>query len=349
MKFRSAAMVMIFSLLAIFGSVVQAQDDDVDVDLCFNLSEADCEVFNAAGDNQLGDVQSARANLTLSLVATDVPVDEEGGLFVTTTLDIDGFIDFIAGEDTGNVTDLNFENAQGVFTVSGMTEGGTDEGVLEPTELEFRVVDDIFYWFAEPNGEWRSLDLNAARDDESFGEDFVPGGIGGGDSDDADALFDTSNLEEIADTLVDIDGLFNHVRVGDTFTLTIDLQAMEILLEEDFEDELDLILDRVAEVDPTTAFLLPAVPALISEGTIVIEQRLNPERNIFEFTALTLTFNAELADLLLGISNEDPVVVNFNLTTSLEMFDTIAMATVPDAEVTVIEPADFFDNIIDDE
>lgn len=285
MTFRSLFLTAFMSMLLLVGGIVSAQDFDP----CFGLSADDCAVINDASANGIGDATAFTLEVSIEFSADNIP-DE---LLTSTTFSLVGAIDIAEAPDT----ELGVEMA-GAFDISATENGEPVDGM---GTLEVRLVDDVIY-IVDPEGEAVSVDVLALL--ESDAVDAQLGALGLGDDADADAMddlpVDTTQIFALLDIL-NLPGLLNYERAGDDFIFTVDLSALQALLEEDNAELLNDIVETASEVEPTAAFIIPVIPSLISNGIIEINQTVDTGANI----VTNISFDMDLAVSLGALTTGD--------------------------------------------
>lgn len=286
MTFRSLFLTAFMSMLLLVGGVVSAQDFDP----CFGLSADDCAVINDASANGVGDATAFTLEVSIEFSADNIP-DE---LLTSTTFSLVGAIDIAEAPDS----ELGVEMA-GSFDISATENGEPVDGM---GTLEVRLVDDVIY-IVDPEGEAASVDVLALLESDAVDAQLDALGLGddAGADDAMDELpVDMAQIFALLDIL-NLPGLLNYERAGDDFIFTVDLSALQALLEEDNEALLNSIVETASEIEPSAAFIIPAIPALISNGIIEITQTVDTGANI----VTNISFDMDLAVSLGALTTGD--------------------------------------------
>lgn len=307
MKFRNTILTLVALFTLLVAGVATAQDD-MGVDPCFGLADDDCAVINEASANGIGDAESFTVDFTIDFVGTDVDT-------------IFALVGSIAGdpgaaEDAVSSVMFSLDSSIDVAEGSGMTglyvsgefvlTSSTDDSDVEEQVINVLLVDDVLY-IADggDEGEWMSINLLELLADE---------GVSEGVSDLMDSAGDTSALGVDPSGLssllgiLDLPGFLTYERAGDDFVFNVDFAVLQQLLDEENEELLNELVTAGAEVDPTLAFLLPAIPTLINSGNFTVTQTVNPETS----TLSNIGVGSNI-DLALGALAGTDAVTNLDL------------------------------------
>lgn len=346
MKIRALGLSLLLLIALAFSSVLSAQD--LDLDPCFGLAAADCEVINQASVNALP-TENYTISMSIDFAFAGTSFDPEVPA-AAVNFNMAGDVNIVMVDDssfTPNVSGLftinaNSENLGQLAALAGGAAPGGAEPTLDPVEnmmIEFRIVDDIFY-LANPddNSEWVSLDLIAVLDDPAFGENLPlnPNALG----EDADALLagiDPEALLSALNGLINLPGLFSYTRAGDDFTWVMDLSALSQLLEEENADTLTALGDAFAGVtgdeggaaafDPTALVSL-GVGFIGPDSQITVTQGVDTAAQFVD----DLGFDMVLDLALLGTASLD---VDFGVGN----FDGVTASVAPE-NAEAIDPAE---------
>ena len=304
MKFRSTLLTVLTFLALMTGALVQAQDD-MGIDPCFGLAEADCTVINEASANGLGDATSFTVDVNI-----DFSGSELSGLFDAlaafggemdlgpiasineATFTLDGTFDVAMDEagETGSVA--------GSFTTSFSQDGG------EVTELAMDVVLLEDFAYINDGEGWKSIDLERLSEIEG-GDMFDMMGMEDGDMAEGDAMDAANPLGDMMNEdmlgsmtgLLEIPGFVTYERMGDDFAFTVDFTALQILLTDDYEAIYEELILTASEVDPMMAFMIPTILTIFNEGNISIVQTVDSDANIVSAYDVDATLSLSLAML----------------------------------------------------
>lgn len=324
MKARTRTVTLMLILSLLVSGLVSAQDDDMgDFDPCFGLAEADCAVINDASANGLNDAQSFSIAMDINFVAENVPDESLSTLTFTQV----GSLDVIVNPDATFGADIH-----GSFEVS-YSQGDAD---LENQQIEFSMVDETFYF--TQGSEWLSIDLAQVMESDEFKEQFEAFGIDLDDfmNDPENAELDEEQVEEMQAGLlplmgiIDLPGFITYERSGDDFVFTVDMSVLQALLEEENEDLINDISAAAAQIDPTLAFMLPAIPALIQSGTIEIVQSVNTADNYVEGIDFNLDLTAALGAMFTGDTSMPPTQADLAVTIDFVNIDSVETIVAPE-------------------
>lgn len=314
---------ILLTLLALFtlfmGSVAQAQEG---FDLCFGLAEADCAAINAASANGIGDAESFTLDLSIDLAVDNIA--EEG--MTAFTFAMDGALDFAMSDSETGVA------MAGAFDLSFSQNGGD---VTEQT-IELALVDDFAYFNVDGEG-WQSVDLMRLIEDETFTAQLDAFGVDADTGEIDEAMMEDLPVDPMALMpllqILDLPGFLNYERMGDDFVFTIDLSALQALLEEENEELLNSIIEVASEVDPSAAFFIPAIPALINTGTITVTQTIDPNLNIINHIGFDVNLEANLLQLSTGDPQAPATTVFLDVDLGISNLDGVSGLEAPaDAE-----------------
>lgn len=277
------------SLVALVG-VASAQD------MNFGLSADDAAYLTTASENGLAALGSSfQQDFTLDVSVTGVP---DGGDF---SLNIVGTGPVIANPEN---TDLPL-NASLAMDVTIMNAGEE-----QAASLEVRAVDGILYVEnPETPGEWAGFSVADAVASQGAAAD--PANL------DLSALGLSEEDLAVLLALPNAEGFLSQTRDGEVFTFTADLAAL--FASEEWTTLTTQVGPRLQENEQTAQFamLLPALPMLLPEGTITIEQIVDPSLNAV--TELSFIIDGTVnAGAMMGDSSADPIVLNvtFNVVVS---------------------------------
>lgn len=314
MKFRSMLLSLAAISMLVFGSVANAQD----FDLCFGLDAADCDAIAAAG---VGDATSFTIDYSIDfslggLAAVGAPQD-------TFSFVNDGTIDLAEG--TNPVLPI-----EAGFSATAQFDDLVGVGVND-VALEARLLDGTFYLQNPLDSTWAAIDVLELMSSPEFGEalEDLPFDPMSGDLGDVEGMPDMNAILSLLD-LIELPGLVSYVREGNTFVFTIDLTVLQLLTTPEYEEELNQIIEIASEIDPSLAFLIPTIPALVQEGIIEVVQVIDGE------TLQRIEFNVAL-DVALGMLTGDmsAAPLTANLLFSMDITN-LNDATIPAAPADAV-------------
>lgn len=318
MKFRSLFLVVFMMMTLLVAGVANAQDGMLDP--CLGLSADDCAVINDASANGLNGAESFTMDLSIIFSAGNIPDESMSAV----TFSQIGVMDVATNEASMIGSDI-----AGSFDVSF----SQNDGDLEEQLIEFIIVDDILYFSME--GEWLSVDITRFLEDEGLQAQLEGFGLnpedlmGADDGAMADDLpVDIEGLLPLLDVL-NLPGFLNYERMGDDFVFTVDFSALQALLEEDNAELLNSIVSAAAEVEPTAAFIIPAIPTLINEGTIQITQTVDTGANIISAIGFDMNFAMALGALTTGDASAPATTVDLNVNIGLSNLDAVGAIEAP--------------------
>lgn len=328
MKLRSIFVTFVALMMLVMGSVVQAQD--MGMDPCFGLAQADCDEINNAFVGTLGALAAGSATVTIDadVSLSGVPDTEDFTLDSTTTLDILQGTNAVIPVDMGLALNAEFVDLVGL----GLTS----------TTIEARLVDGVGY-LQDPTGSgmWFALDLVAAQDSPLItqqleGLPIDPEAAAAGDLSALEDLgVDVPDMEALLSllSLLELPGLITYERAGDVYTFTIDLSVLALLNTPEYEEELNTLTEVASAIDPSAAFIIPTLPSLLDEGTITIVNYVND--GIVDTVDFDMNFTIS-AGMLTGDMEAAPIVFSLDTTTA---FSNLGTAPAPAA----VEGAVMFD------
>lgn len=324
MKFRSILLSVVASMMLLFASVASAQD----IDPCFGLSADDCATINAAVANGVGDATSFTLDYTI-----DFQVGGTGSL-------TDGEIESFKFANQGSI---DLAQADGMFPINAgfVTAAQFDDLVgvgMNELAVEVRLLDGVAYLQDPMSGGWISLDLLETMASPEFNEALSDLPV---DPNDPMGALDAAGLGDFDPTalfalveLIDLPGLIIYERAGDVFTFTIDLTALQVLNTPEYEEELNNLIEVASEIDPTAAFLIPTIPALVSEGTIEVVYTLDGDM----LAGMDFYTNLDIAlGMMTGDMSADPITVDLAFEMDIINLDAAAIPAVPE-DATPISP-----------
>jgi hypothetical protein len=329
MKLRTILLLVVLIGSLFLGSFAQAQD--MPVDPCFGLAQADCDVINAASANGTGGATSFSLDFSIKFSAANIPDETMPGAVFNAA----GTVDLVPGASA----DIPF-NIGSVIAASF----GPDAAAVTELPLEVRLVDGVLY-YTDPStgGTWMGVDLMATLASPEFQEQLGMLGVDPTAPDlgltDA-AMNATGGLDPAALgpllELVNLPGLISYTRSGDTFTFVLDLTAMQALLSPEYEAQLNAITDALSQVDPSSAMLVTLIPTLIQQGTITVSQTVNTSLNIVE----TINFNvaATIDTMMLTGQPAEPALVNLDVVLTLKNLNSAPAPVAPEG-ATMIDAA----------
>ncbi|MEL6405821.1 MAG: hypothetical protein AAFR81_15740 [Chloroflexota bacterium] len=306
MKLRSLFLTATMSIMLLLGGVVNAQDFDP----CFGLSGDDCATINDASANGIGDAEAFTLNVFIDFAMDNIPDEVTSAIGFS----MEGAIDIAVAPDSL----VGFEMA-GELTFAGTLN---DEDP-EPETLDIRLVEDIVY---VSDGE-EAFSVDVVQLLESDAIDAQLDGLGlGMDADPEDVAgelpVDIAQVFALLDIL-NLPGLLNYERAGDEFIFTVDLSALQALLEEENEDLLNTIVETAAEVEPTAAFIIPVIPSLISSGIIEVNQAVDTDLNIVTDISFDMDIEVSLGALTTGDASAPATTVFLDTDLGISNLDDI--------------------------
>lgn len=329
MKLRTMLLLVVLLSSLFIGGFAQAQD--MPIDPCFGLAQADCDVINAASANGTGDATSFSVDFSIKFSAANIPDETMPGAVFNAS----GTVDLVPGT-----------NADVPFNIGSVIAAafGTDPAALAELPLEVRLVDGILY-YTDPaaGGAWMGVDLMATLASPDLQEQLgmlgvdptapdlglgnVVGGATGGD-------MDPAALMPLLD-LVNLPGLISYTRAGDTFTFVLDLTAMQALLSPEYEAQLNALTDALSQIDPSSAMLVTLIPTLIQQGTITISQTVDTSLNIVQ--AINFNVAATIDTMMLTGQQAEPVNVNLDVVLSIKNLNSAPAPVAPEG-ATMVDP-----------
>ncbi len=320
MKLRNLCVTFLLAILMLLPAVASAQE----LDPCLGLSEADCELINAATENTLATVDSFVQTFSI-----DFSLSDGTGTNVTFNLQGSGPVMGMSGSNPmfGAVMDVQFSTPDG--------DGSA--------QVEARLLDGVMYVRDTATEAWQSINLNetmtAFNDPAAMGSLFESAGLpinpamltGGGSGEmseeDQAAMMAMMGVMGQAMTLVQTPGFLGYVRAGDDFTFTMDF--LPLLNNPEF-DALGASLGAGGEEMAQAAAALPMLKTLVQEGKITVTQRVDAANNLV--TGLTFTTDFTIA------AGENPAVITLSFNVDLSEVNGAFEITAPDpATVTEID------------
>lgn len=343
MRLRTLGLSLMMLMLLAFGSLVSAQD--VDLDPCFGLAAADCEVINTASIGAFPS-DNFTFNMSIDFAFMGMSFDPEVAP-AEINFNMSGAVDVAAGEFTPNVSgvftvDANSANLEQLAALAGGGEAG-GQIALDPVSdlvIEFRIVDDMFY-LANPenNEEWISLDLIALLEDPALTEGLdalpVDPTTLQQDATELAAGVDIESLLTAVNSLVNLPGLFNYTRAGNDFTWVMDLSALSLLLEDEYADTLAAFGNAIGSAtgDESAAAQVDLAAGLVI-GLIGPSSNISVTQTVDDSASYinALDFGTVLELSLLGTAN-------LNVDMSVGNFDGVTSAIAPE-NAQAIDPAE---------
>ena len=331
MKFRNIVLTIVTLFTLLVAGVANAQDD-MGIDPCFGLAADDCAVINEASANGVGDAESFTVDFSINFTGTDV--DSIFGLVGSLAGDPSAAEDAVSSVTFTLDSTLDFAQSDsftGLYVAGDfLLTSSTDDSDVEEQVIEILIVDDILY-IADggDEGEWVSINLLELLSDE---------GIADGVGDLMDTAGDTSDLGVDPNSftsllsILNLPGFLTYERAGDDFVFNVDFAVLQQLLEEENEELLNEIVTAAAEVEPTLAFLIPAIPTLINSGNFTVTQTVDTSTS----TINNIAVGSNL-DLALGALTGTTAVTNLDLLVNIGIgnIDGVSQAAAP-AEATDI-------------
>lgn len=310
MKFRNIILTLVALFTLLVGGVANAQDD-MGIDPCFGLDADNCAVINSASANGVGDAESFTIDFSIDFEGTDV--DSIFGLIGSFSGDPSAAEDAVSTVTftlDSNIDVAMSDSMTGIYLAGDFTlTSSTDGGEVEEQNVEVLIVDDILYIAdGAAEGEWVSINLLELLTDEDFSAQVgdITETIGGGDAM-AEAGVDPNSFTALL-SIINLPGFLSYERAGDDFVFNIDFAVLQQLLEEDNEELLNELVTVGAEIDPTLAFFIPAIPTLISSGNFTVTQTVDTGDNRISNIAVGSNL-----DLALGALTGTAAVTNLDL------------------------------------
>lgn len=331
MKFRSTVLTVLTFLALMTGALVQAQDD-MGIDPCFGLAEADCAVINEASANGIGDATSFTVDVSI-----DFSGSELSGLF-------DALSAFGGEMDLGPVASINdvtfvldgtfdvaMDEAGETGSIAGSFTASFSQNDEDVTEIAMDVIlfEDVAY-INDGEG-WKSIDLERLSEIEG-GDMLDMGGMTGmGDDmaeDAANPMGDMMSEDMLGSMvgLLDVPGFITYERMADDFAFTIDFTALQILLTDEFEEAYTEMIMTASEVDPMMAFMIPTILTIFNEGNITVVQTVDTDANIVSAYDVDATLSLALA-MLTGEATTSDISLAADI--AISNLDAVSMAEAP--------------------
>lgn len=327
MKMRNLWIMLLLVVLMLFPAMAGAQD----IDPCLGLSEADCEVINAATENTLATVDSF-----IQTFSIDFSVMAEGATALSFNLQGSGPVMGLSGGNPmlAAVMDVQFTGPDGAGAA----------------QVESRLIDGVMYVRDTATEAWQGLDLNEmmtsfndpAALDGLFQAAGVPfsasmltgGGSGDMSEEDQAAMMAMFGVMGQAAALVETPGFLGYVRTGDDFTFTLDL--LPLLNNPEF-DAIGSSLSAGGEEMAQVGAMLPMLKTLVQEGNMTVTQRVDTANNVV--TGLTFTTDFTI------VAGESPVVISLNFNVDLSEPNGVFEIVAPDpATVTEVDTSGMLGN-----
>ncbi|GAB5493442.1 MAG: hypothetical protein Phog2KO_36570 [Phototrophicaceae bacterium] len=319
MKFRNTVLTLVALFTLLVAGVANAQDD-MGIDPCFGLDADNCAVINEASANGVGDAESFTVDFSIDFTGTDV--DSIFGLVGSLAGDPSAAEDAVSSVTftlDSTIDVAQSDSFTGIYLAGDFVlTSSTDDGEVEEQVIEVLIVDDVLY-IADggDEGEWMSINLLEVLSDEDVSEGV--GDLMASAGDTSDLGVDPSSFTALL-SILDLPGFLTYERAGDDFVFNIDFAVLQQLLEEDNEELLNELVTAAAEVEPTLAFFIPAIPTLINSGNFTVTQTVDTSTSTINniavgsnldlaLGALTGTTDVTNLDLLvnIGIGNIDGV------------------------------------------
>ncbi len=297
LKVRSLVLTLGLLVALVFSSVASAQE----VDPCFGLAQADCDVINSATMNTLSTVSSFYQTWTVDFSVAGLP---------------DTAIQFSSTGEGPVILDLMGGSAFPLTLDQKVTVNADVAGEVVAGETGLIVVDGIMY--ANDGTTWRGINLIEALEQQAGGLPFDPAALMGGDMSSADpaaaaAMEQASAFAPAVIELVNVPGFLNYVRSGDSFVFTADVAA---LIK---DPAFSATLSSLAETSPDVAQVAQIgqlLPMLLQSGTVVITQNVDTASNTI--SSISFTLDATVNAAMLSPDVTEPIVVTlaFNVAIS---------------------------------
>ncbi|MGB1287260.1 MAG: hypothetical protein ACPG7F_12045 [Aggregatilineales bacterium] len=288
-KFMVSVMMMAMLVLA---SAVSAQDT------CFSLSADDCQAIND-GYAGLEGVNSFAMDYSINFSVTGLPADA-------------GFSELTFSNAGSGTMSMDMAAAFPIQMDMTMTTNATGPQPVNNVATALRIVDGILYIDAAGTGEWMGANLAEAMENpEALGLPFDPNALATGDMSGLEAAgVDPAMMMGMAETfgtLSAVDGFLTYVRDGNTFTFTADTG---VLIN---DPAFTQALATAGESNPDFAqfaMLGGILPMVVENGTIVVNQVVNPELGAVDTIEFLMDFTVNGA--MLDPSMTDPIVVDLD-------------------------------------
>lgn len=313
MKARSLVLVLSLVLALIVSSVAQAQD----IDTCFGLSEADCEVLTSASGQALMIAENFTMDYGLDVNITGIP---DGDVMFSHSgvgpVALDPMADFPLS--------LNLMT-QNSFDIAG----DADEG-----PVPFAIYEGILYMQVED--QWVGMNLIEMMEDPEFAAQFE--GLT-----DPEAMaeelsgqmpeIDDATAEQLAG-LLSIEGFLTQVRNGDTFEFTADIGAL--LSAPEFNEA----ITELAAVDESgsAGMVGMMLPMVLENGVIQVNQRVN--EGLGAVDRVEVYVDATINGAMLDPDLEEPIVIDINFWVELSALNDSPVTFEVPAEVEMLDPED---------
>ena len=338
MKYRSLVTAIALVLLMILPAAAQEAELDERA-MCFNLSEADCDVI-ANANNNLGSLKDEGASFTVTYdidlelagLSEEMPLPLPPEVMAmmegrsSVALDSSGTVDILFGAE---------EQPQAVGAVLDVAIGEVGDD-LTPMSLEVRMVDNYLYILNPETQAWQGANLEEAAMEAEATEEAdaeqteeaatTPMNPVMGAMD----MMDMSALENIdVAALAGLPGLINHVRDGDNFTLTVDLNALSGLLEPEYAELYEGIAAELSAIDQNLAFMFVMLPSIpFEEGTLTLTQHVNTELNMVDGVDVSIALNVNLGQFM-GQADSEPIVLHLDLSADISNVGSAPTASAP--------------------
>lgn len=305
MKLRTLFLSLVFLLALSVASVAQAQDD-----LCFGLSEEDCNVINEAYANTTP--TAFTQTFSIDFLMTGLPDTPDIAFSVSGT----GPIMLTEGDIPANFEFLPMSVA--------FTDFATGEAVS--ADLSVKLVDGVFYIQDPESEEWAGLNLMEALEDPALAGQLGALGVDPATLSDPDAAMEDLPIDPFATlgaltALTDVEGFLTYSRDGDVFTFVADFAP--VLASDEFNEALTQLSQDME--DPSIMQLGALAPVLLDNGVITVQQSVTDGvvTGVAFNTALTLN-----AGMLAGDPEMAPIDIsldfNVNISELGAMFDITA-------------------------
>lgn len=312
MKARSLVLVLSLVLALIVSSVAQAQD----IDTCFGLSEADCEVLTSASGQALMIAENFTMDYGLDVNITGIP---------------DG--DVVFSHSASGPVALD-PMADFPLSMNLMTQNSFDiAGDAGEGPVPFAIYEGTLYM--QIDDQWVGMNLIEMMEDPEFADQF-------GSLTDPEAMadqlggmsdMDPATAEQLAG-LLSIEGFLTQVRNGDMFEFTADVGAL--LTAPEFSEA----LTELAAVDESGMAMGMGMmlPMVLQNGVIQVNQRVN--EGLGAVDRVEVYIDATINGALLDPELEEPIVIDFNFWVELSALNESPVTFEVPADVEMMDPED---------
>lgn len=298
MKIRKFAVASAVAVMA-FAGAAQAQE----VDPCFALAQADCDLIASATDNTLASAQSFNQTWSIDFNVVGIPNSAP----ITFQASGSGPVAL----DTTAAFPISFDQTVTANFSDGMTDGGGDTRAI--------LTDGVLY-LDFGGGDFRSVNVNEALESGEVAGTTLP--VNPSDLTSGDQMTQAMGLVNSLGSLATIDGFLVYTRSGSDFTFTVDLT--QLINDPSFQTTVAALAESAGPEGQQAAGLAGLLPMILTEGTITVVQTVDEATNIV--TGIDFNVNASVNAAMLAPEATEPIVIT--LAFSVDLSDVNSAVTI---------------------